>query len=85
MIDPLKNEYQKQVDLINDKYSQILKENTIEIENLKTQIKDRNKRISLIQQNSKEFISSRSELELFFFELIKQCRRKYQKKKKRKT
>ena len=53
MIDPLKNEYQKQVDLINDKYSQILKENTIEIENLKTQIKDRNKRISLIQQNSK--------------------------------
>ena len=80
MIDPLKNEYQKQVDLINDKYSQILKENTIEIENLKTQIKDRNKRISLIQQNSKEFISSRSELELFFFELIKQCRRKYQKK-----
>ena len=71
MIDPLKNEYQKQVDLINDKYSQILKENTIEIENLKTQIKDRNKRISLIQQNSKEFISSRSELELLFFELIK--------------
>ena len=84
MIDPLKNEYQKQVDLINDKYSQILKENTIEIENLKTQIKDRNKRISLIQQNSKEFISSRSELELFFFDLIKQYRRKYQKKKKRK-
>ena len=72
MIDPLKNEYQKQVDLINDKYSQILKENIIEIENLKTQIKDRNKRISLIQQNSKEFIGSRSELELFFFELIKQ-------------
>ena len=72
MIDLVKNEYQKQVDLINDKYSQILKENTIEIENLKTQIKDRNKRISLIQQNSKEFISSRSELELFFFELIKQ-------------
>ena len=84
MIDPLKNEYQKQVDLINDKYSQILKENTIEIENLKTQIKDRNKRISLIQQNSKEFISSRSELELFFFEIIKQYRRRYKKKKKRK-
>ena len=31
MIDLVKNEYRKHLDLINDKYSQILKENTIEI------------------------------------------------------
>ena len=35
MINIVKNEYQKQVDSINDKYSQILKENALEIENLK--------------------------------------------------
>ena len=57
MIDLVKNEYQKQVDLINDKYSQILNENSLEIENLKNQIEDRNKRILLAQQNSKEVIN----------------------------
>ena len=83
MINIVKNEYQKQVDLINDKYSQILKENALEIENLKNEIEDRNKRILLAQQNSKEVINSRSELELFFIDQLKQCRKEIIKKRKK--
>ena len=83
MIDLVKNEYQKQVDLINDKYSQILNENSLEIENLKNQIEDRNKRILLAQQNSKEVINSRSELELFFIDQLKECRKEIIKKRKK--
>ena len=83
MINMVKNEYQKQVDLINDKYSQILKENALEIENLKNEIEDRNKRILLAQQNSKEVINSRSELELFFIDQLKQCRKEIIKKRKK--
>ena len=83
MIELVKNEYQKQVDLINNKYSQILNENSIEIENLKSQIEDRNKRILLAQQNSKEVINSRSELELFFIDQLKQCRKEIIKKRKK--
>ena len=83
MVDLVKNEYQKQVDLINDKYSQILKENAIEIENLKNEIEDRNKRILLAQQSSKEVINSRSELELFFIDQLKQCRKEIIKKRKK--
>ena len=83
MIELVKNEYQKQVDLINNKYSQILNENSIEIENLKNQIEDRNKRILLAQQNSKEVINSRSELELFFIDQLKQCRKEIIKKRKK--
>ena len=83
MINIVKNEYQKQVDSINDKYSQILKENALEIENLKNEIEDRNKRIALAQQNSKEVINSRSELELFFIDQLKQCRKEIIKKRKK--
>ena len=83
MINIVKKEYQKQVDLINDKYSQILQENALEIQNLKNEIEDRNKRIILAQQNSKEVINSRSELELFFIDQLKQCRKEIIKKRKK--
>jgi hypothetical protein len=82
IIEIVKNEYQKQVDLINNKYSQILEENALEIQNLKNEIEDRNKRIFLAQQNSKEVLNSRSELELFFIDQLKQCRKEIIKKRK---
>ena len=82
-INIIKAEYQKQVDMINNKYSQILEENALEIQNLKNEIEDRNKRIYLAQQNSKEVINSRSELELFFIDQLKQCRKEIIKKRKK--
>ena len=51
MINIIKTEYQKQVDIINNKYSQILEENAIEIENLKNEIEDRKE---IIKKRKKE-------------------------------
>ena len=82
IIDLIKKEYQKQVEIINNKYSQILQENAYEIQTLKNEIEDTKKRIFLAQQNSKEVINSRSELELFFMEQLKLCRKEIIKKRK---
>ena len=83
MINIIKNEYQKQVDIINNKFSQILQENALQIENLKNEIEDRNKKIVIAQQNCKEVINSRSELELFFIDQLKEVRKEIIKKRKR--
>ena len=83
IIELMKNEYQKQVDIINNKFSQILQENALQIENLKNEIEDRNKKIVIAQQNCKEVINSRSELELFFIDQLKEVRKEIIKKRKR--
>ena len=83
MIELMKSEYQKQVELINNKFSQILQENSLQIQNLKNEIEDKNKKIIIAQQNSKEVINSRSELELFFIDQLKECRKEIIKKRKR--
>ena len=83
IIEEMKNEYQKQVQLINNKFSQILQENSLEIQNLKNEIEDRNKKIVIAQQTCKEVINSRSELELFFIEQLKECRKEIIKKRKK--
>ena len=83
IIESMKNEYQKQIEIINDKYSKILEDNALEIKNLKNEIEIRNRKILIAQQNSKEVISSRSELELFFIDQLKECRKEIIKKRKR--
>ena len=83
IIELMKKEYQEQVEMINNKFSQILEENSLEIQNLKNEIEDKNKKILIAQQNSKEVISSRSELELFFIDQLKECRKEIIKKRKR--
>ncbi len=83
IIELMKKEYQEQVQMINNKFSQILEENSLEIQNLKNEIEDKNKKIQIAQQNSKEVISSRSELELFFIDQLKECRKEIIKKRKR--
>lgn len=83
IIQMMKNEYQKQVELVNNKFSQILQENALEIQNLRNEIEDRNKRIQIAQLNSKEAINSRSELELFFIDQLKEVRKEIIKKRKR--
>ena len=83
MIQSMKNEYQKQVEMINNNYSQILQENSLEIQKLKNEIEDKNKKILIAQQNSKEIINSRSELELFFIDQLKEVRKEIIKKRKK--
>ena len=83
IIQLMKNEYQKQVEMINNKYTQILQYNSLEIQKLKNEIEDKNKKILIAQQNSKEVINSRSELELFFIDQLKECRKEIIKKRKK--
>ena len=83
MIELMKSEYKNQVELINNKFSQILQENSLQIQNLKNEIEDKNKKIIIEQQNCKEVINSRSELELFFIDQLKECRKEIIKKRKR--
>ena len=59
-----------------------MQENAYEIQSLKNEIEDTKKRIYLAQQNSKEVINSWSELELFFIEQLKLCRKEIIKKRK---
>ena len=67
----------------SNKYTQILQDNSLEIQKLKNEIEDKNKKILIAQQNSKEVINSRSELELFFIDQLKECRKEIIKKRKK--
>ena len=82
IIESMKQEYNNQLFIINEKFSKILQENAEEIQNLKFQIEDRDRKILIAQQNSKEVINSRSELELFFIDQLKECRKEIIKKRK---
>ena len=82
IIESMKQEYNNQILVINEKFSRILQENAEEIQNLKREIDDRNKKIQIAQLNSKEVISARSELELFFIDQLKECRKEIIKKRK---
>ena len=82
IIELLKKEYQQQVGIVNNKFSQILQENALEIQSLKNEIEITNRRIQIEQQNSKDAINSRSELELFFIDQLKEVRNEIIKKRK---
>ena len=83
IIEIMKNEYQKQVDIINNRYTLILGESDEEIQNLKNEIEFTNRQIKIAQQFSKEAISTRSEIELFFLDQLKECRKEILKKRKK--
>ena len=82
IIESMKQEFNNQILIINEKFSKILQENAEEIQNLKREIEDRDKKILIAQQNSREVINSRSELELFFIDQLKECRKEIIKKRK---
>ena len=82
IIQTMKNDYKQQIDILNNKFSQIIQETALEIQYLKNEIEDKNKKIFIEQQNSKEAINSRSELELFFIDQLKEVRKEIIKKRK---
>ena len=82
IIQTMKNDYKQQIDILNNKFSQIIQETALEIQYLKNEIEDKNKKIFIAQQNSKEAINSRSELELFFIDQLKEVRKEIIKKRK---
>ena len=54
IIEQMKLEYQTQICNINDKFSQILQDNENEIQSLKNELNNKNKKLFAIQQTSKD-------------------------------
>lgn len=82
IIEVMKLEYQTKISNINDKFTKILRDNENEIQSLKNELNNKNKRLFAIQQTSKDAINARSDLEIFFIEQLQECKIEIAKKKK---
>ena len=82
IIEKMKLDYQSKITNINDKFSQMLRDNENEIKSLKNELNNKNKRLFAIQQTSKDAINARTDLELFFNEQLQECKIEIAKKKK---
>lgn len=74
MIEQMKMQYQTQINGINEKFTQILKDNEQEINSLKNELNSKNKRLADIEQTSQAVMSSRSDLEVFFIQQLRECK-----------
>lgn len=66
IIDKIKEEYQTKIIEINNKFCQILQENESEIQYLRNELTNKNKKLMSIEYTSKLAMDARSELEVFF-------------------
>ena len=82
IIEKLKLEYQSQISNINNKFTEILKNNENEIQSLRNELNGKNKRLMAILQTSKAAMNARSDLEVFFIEQLQECKIEIAKKKK---
>ena len=82
IIEKIREEYQSKIISINNKFCQILQENEEEIQYLKNELSNKNKKLMSIEYTSKIAMDARSELEVFFLEQLKECKIEIAKKKK---
>ena len=82
IIEQMKLEYQTQIANINDKFTQILQDNENEIQSLKNELNNKNKRLMGIYQTSRDAMNARTDLEVFFIEQLQECKIEIAKKKK---
>ena len=83
IIEQMKLEYQtKLCNINNDKFSQILQDNENEIQSLKNELNNKNKKLFAIQQTSKDAMNARTDLEVFFTEQLQECKIEIAKRKK---
>ena len=82
IIEQMKLEYQTKLCNINDKFSQILQDNENEIQSLKNELNNKNKKLFAIQQTSKDAMNARTDLEVFFTEQLQECKIEIAKRKK---
>ena len=82
IIDKIKEEYQTKIIEINNKFCEILQENESEIQYLRNELTNKNKKLMSIEYTSKLAMDARSELEVFFLEQLKECKIEIAKKKK---
>jgi len=74
IIEKMKLEYQSQISKINDKFTEILQKNESEIASLRNELNNKNKRLTAIQQTSRNAMNARSDLEVFFIEQLRECK-----------
>ena len=82
IIEKIREEYQSKIISINNKFCQILQENEEEIQYLKNELSNKNKKLLSIEYTSRIAMDARSELEVFFLEQLKECKIEIAKKKK---
>lgn len=82
IIDEMKNDYTKYIEMINDKFTEIITSNEEEIQQLRVELEIKTKKLYNLEQSSKNAINQRSELELFFIEQLNECKKEIIKKKK---
>ena len=82
IIDKIKEEYQTKIIEINNKFCQILQDNESEIQYLRNELTNKNKKLMSIEYTSKLAMDARSELEVFFLEQLRECKIEIAKKKK---
>ena len=82
IIEQMKLDYQTQITKMNDNFSQILQKNENEIASLRNELTNKTKRLNSILNTSNNAMNSRSYLELFFLEQLKECKLEVARKKK---
>jgi hypothetical protein len=82
IIDKIKEEYQTKIIEINNKFCKILQDNESEIQYLRNELTNKNKKLMSIEYTSKLAMDARSELEVFFLEQLRECKIEIAKKKK---
>ena len=82
IIEKINEEYQTKITDINNKFCQIIQENENEIQYLKNELNNKNKKLTSIEYTSKIALNARSELEVFFLEQLRECKIEIAKKKK---
>ena len=75
MISRIKDEYQKQVDELNEKCTALINESDEEIRQLKNQLAIKSKELEELRTASQNAIKQRSEIELFFIEALKEVKK----------
>ena len=82
IIEQMKLDYQTQISKINDNFTQILQKNEDEIASLRNELNSKTKKLISILNTSNNAINSRSDLEVFFLEQLRECKLEIARKKR---
>ena len=83
IIEQMKSKYEEQLEKINSRFNDIVNEDQNEIKELKNKIQQKNKELNDLKSVNKEILDSRTNLETFFLEKLKEVKKEIVEKKKK--
>jgi chromosome segregation ATPase len=83
IIEQMKSKYEEQLEKINSQFNNIVNEDQNEIKELKNKIQQKNKELNDLKSVNKEILDSRTNLESFFLEKLKEVKKEIVEKKKK--